>query len=933
MRFEIACMAALTILLLSGIASANTYTLLNGTNVVGLPGLSTSDFASCNLKYYDSRSNVGCSYRDNGYFVYYNPDSPYGDCDSNFFSSGSMSDGLGYYVSANNSCTIQFTPKASMDVTLYPGTNVISLPVMTTADQIASVCGGAKDTIFKYYDSRSNPGCRYSKTGYFVYYNATNSSGDCGNNFHSSSLIFPNVGYYVSFQGKAGNGDVPCVLRFINGLITEGPTSTTTSAASTTSSTRPTTTTSKTSTSTTTTMASGGMRIGVTYYGNYQDWSGISDTVLNRDFALFKSKGVSLIILPTFWQTLESSRGTYDSATIGRLKHITDVASVYGIKVVHNIHTWYTGTNVPSYVGNQRITFTDVTKKADWLNFVRYFVSSLDGTNVEGFQLCNELGMNQWTSPNSINYDGSITYDQYYAWMGDTYQAARSQTSKPLGCRWAMLEATTTMLESRVVSVWDYVGLNYYDGIDTANTPAKFAETVSRLKTLGKPIWVTEYGVATTDNTAQADRYTTDLALFKSNGISTAVNWWWSGLAGVGTTSYNVADGSGNPRPAFNILAGYAQAPSSTTTTSTYTTTTIIAGATYTFSIAGQTISVKNPSGSVIKTGSDFGAVFNYINSILQVNDRMHIIAGIYPVSSFAKLTKQYITVDSDAAVYLSGQVGLNKDPLMIIQGSHNVINGINFVDNYRGGVTGAVILMGSYNTVSECSLDECDRYGFVTDNADHFALINNRIIKAQYGISGSDGYIPNPWSSNGLVSGNIIGDVNQCGIKMKMWKDVMVTNNTIDVGYKEWENPSFNNGQFSSPSSYQTYGAVGIRFYHADTPTQNVIVIKNTIVDTTRKYPKGAGILVDADTHGDWANCPYAASGEKILNNTVSTPWWGLIIQHDGVDAEYNDFSKVTGAPGVYNGWGIDLRADNCRLVGNLGTINNQGTGNTITK
>src|SRR3972149_8195430 len=73
----------------------------------------------------------------------------------------------------------------------------------------------------------------------------------------------------------------------------------------------------------------GGMRIGVTYYGNYQDWSGISDSVLNRDFAFLSSKGIDVIILPTFWNVLEKSKGSYNSAVFTRLNHITDIAAQY----------------------------------------------------------------------------------------------------------------------------------------------------------------------------------------------------------------------------------------------------------------------------------------------------------------------------------------------------------------------------------------------------------------------------------------------------------------------------------------------------------------------------------------------------------------------------------------------------------------------------
>jgi hypothetical protein len=249
----------------------NIIVIKNGTNIVGLPGVSTSDFAACNLKYYDSRSNPGCSYRDNGYFVYYDAANSSGDCGNNFFSSASMSDGRGYYISASSDCTVQYTMKNIIDVTLYSGTNIIIVPTKTSTDQIASVCGAGKDVIFKSYDSKSKPGCVYNQTGYVVYYNSTNASGDCDSNFHSSSTLLPNVGYYVSFNGQGGDGKSSCTLRYVNGILQASSVSTTTTTSPTTSTTTSGSTTSVTTKTTTTAITSGKVwnvwKTGGVYYG------------------------------------------------------------------------------------------------------------------------------------------------------------------------------------------------------------------------------------------------------------------------------------------------------------------------------------------------------------------------------------------------------------------------------------------------------------------------------------------------------------------------------------------------------------------------------------------------------------------------------------------------------------------------------------------
>lgn len=288
-----------------------------------------------------------------------------------------------------------------------------------------------------------------------------------------------------------------------------------------------------------------GMRVGVTYYGDYQDWYGIPDSVLDRDFALFKEKGISIIVLPTFWNVLESSRGSYNSVVFSRLNHITDIAAQYGIKVVHNIHTWYTGTNVPSYVKNQRNAIINTDIRRAWLDFVRHYIQTLDKPNVESFQVFNELSWHSW----SMN----VSLEQFYSFSFDTYQEAKSVTSKPISARFA--GDGTNGMETRMYALFDYFCVNYYDAY---NEPSQLQSIIDKAKAQGKEVWVTEFGLATSDDNAQAQRYESNLSMFESKGIHTAICWWWSGLKGVGNLNYNIADGNGNPRPAFYVLVKYS---------------------------------------------------------------------------------------------------------------------------------------------------------------------------------------------------------------------------------------------------------------------------------------------------------------------------------------------------------------------------------------
>ena len=286
-------------------------------------------------------------------------------------------------------------------------------------------------------------------------------------------------------------------------------------------------------------------KVGVTYYGNYQDWYGISDTVLHRDFSRFKSDGIKLILLPTFWNVLEKSKGVYDATVFSRLNHITEIAAQYDLNVIHNIHTWYTGTNVPSYAGNQRNAIVDPDIRQGWLDFVKYYIKTLDKPNVASFQVFNELSWHSW----SMN----VGKDQFYDFAKTTYDAAKSVTSKPITARFGGDQ--TSGMEDRLYALFDYFSTNYYDAY---NDPAQLQSIVAKAKSLGREVWVTEFGLATSDDAAQAARYESNLALFKSTGVTMAVAWWWSGLQGVGETRYNIADGNGNPRPAYYVLVKYA---------------------------------------------------------------------------------------------------------------------------------------------------------------------------------------------------------------------------------------------------------------------------------------------------------------------------------------------------------------------------------------
>jgi hypothetical protein len=191
-----------------------------------------------------------------------------------------------------------------------------------------------------------------------------------------------------------------------------------------------------------------------------------------------------------------------------------------------------------------RYVFTRSYIREGWLNFIKYYVRELDAPNVESFQLFNELSYHSWSM--------DVSHSEFYQMSLQTYQAAKSVTSKPITVRYSC--DGTNGIDERIYDLFDYFCVNYYN---TYSTPSQLRSIVSDVNSHGKELWVTEYGSSSTNDYTQARIYEENLELFEDAGVSTAVNWWWSGQTGVGNTNYNVAEGAGDPKPAFDVILKY----------------------------------------------------------------------------------------------------------------------------------------------------------------------------------------------------------------------------------------------------------------------------------------------------------------------------------------------------------------------------------------
>jgi len=159
--------------------------------------------------------------------------------------------------------------------------------------------------------------------------------------------------------------------------------------------------------------------------------------------------------------------------------------------------------------------------------------------------------------------------------------------------------------------------------------------------------------------------------------------------------------------------------------------------------------------------------------------------------------------------------------PIMEVK-SGIVVDGVNFRDGNVHGVREAVLVSGN-GVLTNCTLDECERYGFVAARADGFRISNNLIKKAQNGISGSATETTSLWGKNGKITGNTINGFKQAGLKCKGWNNVEISGNFVDC---------------AKIHDYQSFTTnFGVQFSR-DAPNLNVKVLNNTFFNSTPGNP-----------------------------------------------------------------------------------------------
>ena len=243
--------------------------------------------------------------------------------------------------------------------------------------------------------------------------------------------------------------------------------------------------------------------------------------------------------------------GVPDAALVASARNIIDEAYILGIGVNVDLHTWMKSSNSTYMTWDTAFdtsVATHLTKRATYLTYIQNVILALNGCDVKAWMVLNEP---QAQTANSSE-------NQF---IRDCISRAKLYTSKPVGVRFMGGYSPSTGHYAPDIDVLtDFMARNIYWDPRAPNTSkygvnnATMEKMLSTSASLGKPLWVTEFGYpcsSPSDPTqAEAQRaYFKAWVDYANSKSFTKIFGWSSKPQGTGET-FNLFNGY-TPRPAF----------------------------------------------------------------------------------------------------------------------------------------------------------------------------------------------------------------------------------------------------------------------------------------------------------------------------------------------------------------------------------------------
>lgn len=272
--------------------------------------------------------------------------------------------------------------------------------------------------------------------------------------------------------------------------------------------------------------------------------SGMTTTEINTFLGLCQAQNMTELTVREYAMTYWTNGAAGPpSSELNKIKAVITTANSLGIDVNVDMHTWYT-----TWTNNWIDTVSGyAAKRATYIDFVEATIDAFAGYNVKAWQVMNE--------PTDFTV-ASASENQFIL---DVLTAAHAHTDKPVSVRFAGGYNPQTGYFSDAIDVaTDYLCRNsYWDPRNPTKTVygcslAVINHWIADAATLGKELWITEFGVNKSNQENQRAYIAAWIDFAETNGIQRMFGWCCDPDGGA-VTNFDLFNGY-VPRPAFYEL-------------------------------------------------------------------------------------------------------------------------------------------------------------------------------------------------------------------------------------------------------------------------------------------------------------------------------------------------------------------------------------------